>query len=914
MELRRISFYLLATVAVSVSVFPDKVMAQISSDGTLSTTVSTDDAINFLIENGDISGNNLFHSFSEFSIPNLGSAYFNNATDITNIFSRVTGGNISDIQGLIQANGTANLFLINPAGIIFGENASLDVGGSFFATTAESVVFGDGIEFSATQPQEAPLLTINITPGLQMGANPSSINVSGSNLAVNSGQTLALVGGDITITNGNLTTEQGRVELGSVNQSGLVSLTSTSDGFTLGYEGIENFGEISFFQSSSIDVSGEGAGNINLQGRAINILDDSFLQANTSGTQNGGSIVIKASESVEFFDTDTTDTAFINGVYADVLEGATGKGTDITIETNLLRFANESGIYINSYSTGDTGSFTLKATDLVMSEFSFIGISLYDAGNGGDINVEVEQLELRDASQIGSGVFGAGNGSDVTLKATSIEASGETADGNFTSLIVSVVIPGGTGDAGDISVEAENIRLREGAQIFAGTFGEGNAGDIDVKANSIELIGESPTFGFSSSILASSSQATPDVTVNAGQGDALGDSGNVNIETETLSVVDGATISSQTSGFGDAANIIIQATEVEVIGAFSRIISDSFSDTGGSGGNIELNVERLSIRDGGEISAGTFGLLGDAGNIEIQATEVEVRGTSTDGTRISNINARSTNDSAAGSVTITADDLTIADLATITVSATGLGDAGNLTVNAGNIFLDTQGSLQGEVAAGNQGNINLNSQLLLLRNNSNITTNAGEQANGGNIDIATVNLVALEDSDITANAVFGQGGNIIINAQGLFLSLDSDITASSEFGIDGIVEINTPDEENKLAIAELPANLTDASQQIVGNCSWTRDNTFYVVGRRGIAKTPQEHIEIYQMWSDIRDLSEFESTTVIRESSPRQENTIVEANAMIINEDGKVEFVAVVPSNNQNLGQVASSCSGEVGS
>ena len=177
------------------------VTAQISSDGTLSTTVSTDDAVNFLIENGDRSGDNLFHSFREFSIPNLGSAYFNNATDITNIFSRVTGGNTSDIQGLIRANGTANLFLINPAGIVFGENASLNIGGSFFATTAENLVFGNDIEFSAIEPEEAPLLTININPGLQYGANPSPIDVSGANLAVNSGQSISLLGGDVVIIN-----------------------------------------------------------------------------------------------------------------------------------------------------------------------------------------------------------------------------------------------------------------------------------------------------------------------------------------------------------------------------------------------------------------------------------------------------------------------------------------------------------------------------------------------------------------------------------------------------------------------------------------------------------------------------------------------------------------------------------------
>ncbi|WP_293047966.1 filamentous hemagglutinin N-terminal domain-containing protein [Moorena sp. SIO1F2] len=152
--------YLLGHLLVSSLLIPNIATAQISSDGTLSTTVTSDDGVNFLIEKGVRTWDHLFHSFSEFSVPSNGSAFFNNAGDIVNIFSRVTGGNISNIDGLIRANGNANLFLINPAGIIFGENASLNIGGSFFATTAESVVFGDGIEFSATEPNQAPLLTI----------------------------------------------------------------------------------------------------------------------------------------------------------------------------------------------------------------------------------------------------------------------------------------------------------------------------------------------------------------------------------------------------------------------------------------------------------------------------------------------------------------------------------------------------------------------------------------------------------------------------------------------------------------------------------------------------------------------------------------------------------------------------------
>lgn len=195
--------------------------AQISSDGTLSTAVTTPDNRNFTIDNGNRAGNNLFHSFSEFSIPTGGSAVFRNADDITNIFSRVTGGSISNIDGLIKANGNANLFLLNPNGILFGPNARLDIGGSFIGTTANSILFADGVEFSATNPNTPPLLTVSVPIGLQMGNNPAPIQVRGTGhnisvrptpqnafppftresnpaaLSVQRGRTLALVGGGI---------------------------------------------------------------------------------------------------------------------------------------------------------------------------------------------------------------------------------------------------------------------------------------------------------------------------------------------------------------------------------------------------------------------------------------------------------------------------------------------------------------------------------------------------------------------------------------------------------------------------------------------------------------------------------------------------------------------------------------------
>ena len=129
----------LSCYAVGNSLICNSVIAQVTPDGTTNTTVNPNGSNNFTIENGDRAGGNLFHSFDQFSVPNGGSAIFNNPTDISNILSRVTGGNISNIDGLIQANGSANLFLVNPAGILFGNNARLAIGGSFFGTTADSM-------------------------------------------------------------------------------------------------------------------------------------------------------------------------------------------------------------------------------------------------------------------------------------------------------------------------------------------------------------------------------------------------------------------------------------------------------------------------------------------------------------------------------------------------------------------------------------------------------------------------------------------------------------------------------------------------------------------------------------------------------------------------------------------------------
>ena len=848
------SYWLSGGIVLSSLLISTVANAQVTPDGSTSTTVDAN-GNNFTINQGDRAGNNLFHSFGDFSVPTNGSAFFNNATDIANILSRVTGGNISSIDGLISANGTANLFLINPAGIIFGNNARLDVGGSFLGSTADSILFPDG-EFSASD-LNAPVLTINAPIGLNFRDNPGDITSSSLDLndfiglEVPDEQTIGLIGGDVFVAGGFISTPGGRIELGSVGGNSTVSLTEVAKGWNVGYEGVENFGNIELSGAAFVNTFGANTGDIEVQGGNIRLIEGSQIGLNTTAGQAGNLSVI-ASESLSLdgnaIEVDLGN--FTSLLFDDVSDEATGEGSQINLNTPQLTLTNGARITSNVSSQSPGVGIVVSADDIVVetpfisSESGIVRPGIFasvrqdGSGNGGNITIETNTLTLNEGGQISTDTFGAGNAGDLTVNAAeSIELTGTISldrndpSGLFANVGNTVTA---TGNGGNLTLNTPQLILRDGAQIGTAARNTGDGGTITIDAESVLLTGTATLAEFQgtgrSGIFVSAQLSFTDPE----SGEiipTLGNGGTLNLTSDELTIEEGGIIS---------------------INTFSQ----------GNGGNGNINVNKLIVREGGEIGAGSLieadsidpeTARGNGGTLNINATEsVKITG-------IGNINdepvkssiftlAESTGN--AGNLTLTTDNLTVSDGGEINASATGIGAAGNLTIDANSLDLN-QGTLTAETAAGTGGNIQLEIEdNITLSNNSRISAEATGFANGGNIDIDTTFIIAspMGNSDIIASAgQEGTGGNITIDAESVFgiqerlqNDLTNDLDASG--GIDGAVIINTPDVDITSGLVEAPQNVVTPEQTTAQACKSDRQtgakNVLIVKGRGGIPPTP----------------------------------------------------------------------------
>ncbi|MEH2369422.1 filamentous hemagglutinin N-terminal domain-containing protein [Nostoc sp.] len=361
--------------------------AQITPDNTLGAEASQlnqNQIINGVsgdkINGGATRGSNLFHSFSEFNIKEGQRVYFANPSSIENILTRVTGGNASNIFGTLGVDGAANLFLINPSGILFGENAQLDVQGSFVGTTANGVQFGNQGIFSATNPKAPALLTIqpsalffnqlNQGTGIQNNsvapAGTDSSGVSRFGLRVGDGKSLLLVGGNVSMDGGQLNALGGRVELGGLAEPGNINLIFNSDNLSLKFPLDVTLASVSLTNEAGVFVSGAGGGDIAINARNIEILGGSRLEAG-GGIKLGGSADIGINNTIYFYSLRSIENSFAglspnvidtNALIANscISRGTKRQENSFTITgSGALRYSPGNG-FVSAYTTGDVRS------------------------------------------------------------------------------------------------------------------------------------------------------------------------------------------------------------------------------------------------------------------------------------------------------------------------------------------------------------------------------------------------------------------------------------------------------------------------------------------------------------------------------------------------------------------------------
>lgn len=598
----------------------DAALAEMVTDNTLGTesSIVTPQLINNQtinqIDGGAIRGTNLFHSFEQFSIPTGSTAYFNNTANIQNIISRVTGNSISNIDGVLRANGNANLFLLNPNGIVFGPNASLNIGGSFVASTASSLDFADGTKFSATAPQATPLLTVSVPTGLQFQAtaatirNQSQASPGGARnslnapvgLQVGNGKTLALIGGDLSLEGGNLTAKEGRIELASVAANSLVSLNVINQGWSLGYQNVQNFQNIQIIGRNQIpsyvDTSGEGAGYIQIQGGRLLLTGGAIVLANTLGSKAGGDLTVNASESVELIGFPASLRAISLG---------SGDAGNLTVTTGKLIVRDGAQVIVSNSGSGKTGKLTVNAADSVelisgfrlqapVSGFIFSGLfnATASGGNADDIIINTRKLIVQGGARVttqSTGTLSAsrrfipatGNGGNVIVNASeSVELIGNPAIRAVTGLFTSTQ---GSGKAGDLMLNTGKLIIRDGATMTSSSIRSplapnvnlGQAGELNINARSVVL----------------DNQGTLTSETDSGQG------GNIKLQVQDLLLLRRqsqiSTSAGRVQGSGDGGNITIAAPNGFIVASASEnndIIANAFS---GAGGRIIINATNI---------------------------------------------------------------------------------------------------------------------------------------------------------------------------------------------------------------------------------------------------------------------------------------------------------------------------------
>ncbi|MCP4701979.1 MAG: filamentous hemagglutinin N-terminal domain-containing protein [Gammaproteobacteria bacterium] len=710
-------------------------------------------------ELGQQHGGNLFHSFRDFNLELRERAIFSGPTEVQNVLARVTGGRASEINGRLRSTiPKADFYFINPAGIRFGPYAALDVQGAFHASTATYLKLGEGGRFDALAPENSIL---NMAPPQAfgfIGGDAAPVSIRGP-LIVPAGELLSVTGGEISVDDGRLYAPDGTVHIASLAGSGEVDV----DPKKAGLAEFSRLGKIRISYSVSdgfqgaVDVSGSvpqgifiRGGRFFLNNAAVNAKKFLSSGGEKSAGEPGGDILISARENI------------------------------------VLR--NEAMISTDSFIPADAGNVNVRTETFDMRNNAGISSDTQDSGRGGTITVQASRVTMNGTSRISSETRSGGTGGNVRIRAASLDM-GETATVN------TAAYRSGHSAGEIVAIAADTLRMTDDATINSGTFfeGAGNGGKVSIEARRVFMTDAAWIIGSS---------------FNRGK------SGLVQINAETMDLSAEAAVAVNTFSRGNGGNLDIDVRET--LSLSGKAVITSGTESSGRGGNVNLNAGRIVMTGDVNVSSATEGK-----NFFIRGVEMLA-----DAAGLLESDGYFTGGGDAGQVFINADNLSLRNGAVIdSSSGTGMAGHVDIAIKNDLHLKHSTVSTAADYADGGNIRIQAGG-LAELCHSAVTSSIAGGAGDGGNITLGGVpapEYVVLNNSRIIANAHAGRGGNILIRTDNLLRSTNSRVNASSSLGIDGTVRIETPDENASQNPVILPGMLLKQKPISLESCSWTLD-------------------------------------------------------------------------------------------
>ncbi|MGI9304689.1 MAG: CHAT domain-containing protein [Gammaproteobacteria bacterium] len=715
---------LVVAIAIVLS-FASLSFSQVLRDGSVGPDVSVQPVLDsnnrYLIAEsmGALLGDNadaLLHSFSDFSILQGQQVEFTGNNAIQTIISRVTGASPSMIDGTLTSSVPgAHFFLLNPRGVLFGADATLNMGGDFSVSTTDTLLFSDGASLQVYSGDTLPIIK-SPTPAafgfLSDNAGSIVLDSAGSHngpAGFSSGNKITLHGNDVSLKNGSVVTSGDKVTV----KSNSINIDGTSRIQVFTGIGRTVSGDIELSAQDTIAISGESG-----SGSLVSIGQDGFLGGTTR------------------------------------------------LEARQIRLENGAKIQSNNNSAGS------------------------GPGTGNDITLTAEEGIYM------SGVDGAGKGATLLTR-----TSNETA-------------------AGAISLTAPIVEMADGADILSLNPGGGSAGNVNINAS------DSLTLSGNDSEAGNVDQANiQTLAVFAG-----GDAGAIDINVGTLNLDNGARIQNGSEAGGNGNTISINATDSitmrghHPVSGFGSAINSSANgfNQAGNAGDVVVNAPRINMDNGARISSGSVG-AGNGGDIVITASQsLNLSG---------RINRSGPADAIEGDNNGSRIEVQAFDGST--------GDAGSITIDAGQISMTDDAIVLSNAYAGEGGDITMTADRIVSQNSDIVSSVRNAQGNGGDV-ILGADLLVLSNSNIKARADAGNGGTINIENVRQYVTLaGSELDASSTSGIDGAI-ITPPELRGEFGSDALTTEFLDVTSLLKSSCAnYTEGSRFIVASQQGVAASPE---------------------------------------------------------------------------